>query len=115
MGVPAKEWMEALLAAQSRGEEPSSPNALAMDAGEIRERVPTDRFPGHAAWLDWPLKLHRIEKPGTELRWELYDLERDPAEAKPLDLQKESRRPALQSALDAWLASVARSLNGEDY
>jgi arylsulfatase A-like enzyme len=116
MGVPAKEWMEALLAAQSRGEEPTDPAPLAMDAGKIGPPVRLDSFPGHAAWLDWPLKLHRIENATSgAVRWELYDLAADPAEARMLPLETKPRVPAMRTAFEMWLKSVAASLNGEDY
>ncbi|MDO8543804.1 MAG: sulfatase-like hydrolase/transferase [Opitutaceae bacterium] len=116
IGVAAKEWMEELLAAQARGEEPNDPLRLATDAGKIGAPVPLDRFPGHSAWLDWPLKLHRIENARTgAVTWELYDLASDPAEAHDLRGKDDRRRPGMQSALETWLKSVARSLNGEDY
>ena len=116
MGVPAKQWMDALLAAQSRGEEPTDPAPLAMDAGVIPPPVPLDRFPGHAAWLDWPLKLHRIENQTTGVvKWELYDLAVDPAEARALPTGTAPRFSAMRGELEAWLKSVTQSLNGEDY
>jgi arylsulfatase A-like enzyme len=116
MGVPAKQWMDALLAAQSRGEEPTDPAPLAMDAGKIGPPVPLDSFPGHSAWLDWPMKLHRIENQTTRaVKWELYDLAADSAETRALQTDDVSRFPAMRAALETWLTGVARSLNGEDY
>jgi arylsulfatase A-like enzyme len=116
VGTAADVWMADLLAAQSRGEEPTRPERLMMDAGKIGPPVPLDRFPGHAAWLDWPLKLHRIENVKTQqVTWELYDLAADPNETRALPAQEDKRVPALQAALTRWLGGVARSLNGEDY
>ena len=116
MGVPAKQWMETLFAAQARGEEPTDPAPLAMDAGEIGPPVPLDSFPGHSAWLDWPLKLHRIENQTTRaVKWELYDLALDPAEARALPAEQTPLFSAMKGDLERWLTSVARSLNGEDY
>lgn len=115
-GVPAKEWMEELLVAQSRGEEPDIPERLVRDAGRIGPPVPLDSFPGHSAWVDWPWKLHRIEHPETHaVKWELYDLSTDPVESLAVPLDGPGPGPALQAALATWLTSVARSLNGADY
>jgi arylsulfatase A-like enzyme len=116
IGTPSKQWMQDLLAAQARGEEPSDPNRVRPDAAVIGEPVPTNKFPGHAAWLDWPWKLHRIEDPKSgDVSWELYDLSADPDESRVLYAEQPERVPQMQAALEAWLESVARSLNGEDY
>ena len=116
IGTPSAEWMSDLLAAQQRGEEPTDPLRLAADAGKIGEPVPLNSFPGHSAWLDWPWKLHRIEDKKTgDVRWELYDLSNDPDESHVLFAEQPDRVPQMQEALENWLESVARSLNGEDY
>lgn len=116
ISTPSKAWMDDLLAAQARGEEPNDPVRLASDAGKIGEPVPTNQFPGHAAWLDWPWKLHRIENKKTHtVDWELYDLSADPNETRVLYAEQPERVPAMQAALEDWLESVASSLNGEDY
>jgi arylsulfatase A-like enzyme len=116
IGTPSKLWMQDLLAAQARGEEPGDPDRVRPDAASIGEPVPTNRFPGHAAWLDWPWKLHRMEDPKTgDVNWELYDLSADPDESRVLYAEQPERVPQMQAALEAWLESVARSLNGEDY
>lgn len=68
---------------------------------------------GHAAWNDWPWKLHRIN--GT--KYELYNLADDPMESK--DLANKSDHQAqvaeMKQELDNWMRSVMRSLNGKDY
>jgi arylsulfatase A-like enzyme len=116
IGVPSKPWMEELLAAQTRGEEPADPLRLRPDAGKITETVSLTEFPGHAAWLDWPWKLHRIEnKKSHEVTWELYNLASDPDESTVLLAEQPERVPEMQKSLEDWLESVARSLNGEDY
>lgn len=116
IGTPSKTWMDELLAVQARGEEPNDPQRLASDAGKIGEPSPTNHFPGHAAWIDWPWKLHRIEDRKThDVDWELYDLSADPNETRVLYAEQPERVPAMQAALEDWLESVARSLNGEDY
>lgn len=116
VGTPSETWMRDLLAAQERGEEPNDPQRLAADAGKIGEPVSLTKFPGHSAWLDWPWKLHRIEDKKTgDVDWELYDLSADPDESRVLFAEQPERVPQMQEALETWLESVARSLNGEDY
>ena len=85
-----------------------------MDAGEITTKYPEDAFPGHAAWLDWPWKLHRIEK-GDKIHFELYHLDDDPEESVNLIDQFPGRANDMQSHLEKWQGSVIRSLNGADY
>ncbi|MEX1223842.1 MAG: sulfatase-like hydrolase/transferase, partial [Pirellulales bacterium] len=60
--TPSDAWMRELLAAQQQGDEVGDPSRLRRDAGEINKQYPTDAFPGHSAWTDWPWKLHRIEQ-----------------------------------------------------
>ena len=116
IATPSKVWMDELLAAQSRGEEPKDPARLWPDAGEIGQPVSVTEFPGHAAWLDWPWKLHRVEdRKSHEVSWELYNLETDPDESHVLLAEQPERVPQMQKELEDWLESVARSLNGEDY
>lgn len=116
ISTPSKTWMDDLLAAQARGEEPNDPARVVPDAGAIGEPVSVTDFPGHAAWLDWPWKLHRIQKKKSdEVTWELYNLTTDPDESTVLLAEQPERVPQMQKELEEWLASVARSLNGEDY
>ncbi|MBA4062436.1 MAG: N-acetylgalactosamine 6-sulfate sulfatase [Isosphaera sp.] len=116
VGVPAKAWMDELLAEQKAGREPVDPKKLFADAGTIAAKHPTDRFPGHAAWLDGSWKLHRVEGPKADaVRWELYDLAADPKEARDVLAAEPKRADAMKKELTAWLGSVVRSLNGEDY
>lgn len=114
IGTPSKKWMASLLEAQKAGKEVDDSGRLRLDAGRISKQYPEDSFPGHAAWLDWPWKLHRIEKGGT-VTFELYHLADDPKEANDL-LDRQLRRAGVMKVqLRAWLQSVARSLNGKDY
>lgn len=116
ISTPSKVWMADLLAAQSRGEEPNDPARLLPDAGTIGAPVSLTEFPGHAAWLDWPWKLHRVEnKQSHEVKWELYNLATDTDESTVLLAEQPERVPQMQKELEDWLESVARSLNGEDY
>ncbi|WP_395751177.1 sulfatase-like hydrolase/transferase [Prosthecobacter sp.] len=116
IGVNSKEWMNELLAAQAKGEEPADPVRVRPEAGKIEKKVSLTEFPGHAAWLDWPWKLHRIENKKThDVKWELYNLASDPDESTVLLAEQPERVPEMQKSLEDWLESVARSLNGEDY
>lgn len=74
---------------------------------------PADYAKGHAAWLDWPWKLHRIK--GDV--YELYDLRQDPQERKNLagDADQAERFKSMKAQLTEWMASVTASYNGKDY
>ena len=91
---------------------PHDPARLAKDAEEFPQ-IPEDSTQGHAAWTDWPWKLHRINGD----RYELYPLVDDPMESQDLSAvaAHQERLAAMQAALDAWMRSVVRSLNGADY
>jgi len=115
IGVPSAKWMAELLEAQKVGSETGDIARLRLDAGEIAEQYPEDTFPGHAAWLDWPWKLHRIHGKKGNLKLELYNLADDSREQKDLLARETDRVNSMKSQLEAWLASVVRSLNGKDY
>jgi hypothetical protein len=88
---------------------------LRLDAGEIGEEHPEGSLPGHAAWLDWPWKLHRIENEEGEVALELYDLANDSEEANNLLSDHGDRVASMTAELEAWQRSVVASLNGQDY
>ncbi len=113
--TPSKQVMSALLEAQAKGDEVGDKAMLFADAGKIQRQYPTDRFEGHAAWLDWPWKLHRIESKDGTVKIELYDLTADPQESKDESARQPERVKAMRADLDRWLASVTASLNGTDY
>lgn len=116
VGTPSKAWMDELLAEQKAGREPTDPKKLFADAGKITVKHPLDKFPGHAAWLDGSWKLHRIETAKSNgVKWELYDLAADPKELNDLLAAEPKRATTMKKELTAWLESVVRSLNGEDY
>jgi arylsulfatase A-like enzyme len=116
VGTPSKAWMDELLAEQAAGREPADPKKLFADAGKITTEYPLDRFPGHSAWLDGSWKLHRIENPkAAGVRWELYDLAADPKESRDRLAAEPERADRMKRELTAWLESVVRSLNGQDY
>jgi arylsulfatase A-like enzyme len=112
--TPTAVWMSELLEAQKSGKEESNPARLLPDAGKIKKKYPTDTFPGHAAWLDWPWKLHRIQE-DTTVKYELYNLAEDPQEKNDLSSREAGRMALMKPGLQAWQESVIRSLNGEDY
>jgi arylsulfatase A-like enzyme len=79
---------------------------------------------GHAAWLDWPYKLHtdpvsgvakKGKKVATANSAQLYDLSKDPNETTDLAAQEPDRVATMTAALQAWKASVEKSLAGADY
>ena len=115
LASPSAQWMAELLKAQQAGEETADPSRLRLDAGEIKTRHPEDRFPGHAAWLDWPWKLHRIDGKKGDVTIELYDLAGDPQESSNVAAAQPERAAKMRSELESWLLSVVRSLNGADY
>ncbi len=114
ISTPSAKWMASLLAAQQAGKDVDEPSRLRLDAGEISKQYPEDSFPGHAAWLDWPWKLHRIEK-DSGVKLELYHLANDPKESDDRSAQEPERVKSMKVPMEAWLRSVAQSLNGQDY
>ena len=113
--TPTDTWMAELLEAQREEKEITDPARVRPDAGAIKKQYPTDTFPGHSAWLDWPWKLHRIEDTNGAVTCELYDVNQDPAESANLLAENPARAEGMLAQLNAWLASVVNSLNGNDY
>ena len=117
IGTPSAAWMGELLKAQQAGGD-LPPNEASRNAARLPDPAfPVDSFPGHAAWIDGDWKLHRIANPkkGGEVTWELYNLKNDPAEENDLAARETGRVAKYRPQLEAWLESVTRSLNGEDY
>ena len=89
--------------------------------GEVRIRKDVDELPqfpedvatGHAAWTDWPWKLHRI----NGKKYELYNLAEDPMESKDRSTEgdQQPRVERMKRELHGWMRSVVGSLNGKDY
>ncbi|HUR57930.1 MAG TPA: sulfatase-like hydrolase/transferase [Opitutaceae bacterium] len=81
---------------------------------------------GPAALLEWPYKLHtnpvaakggkKGKKGGETLPpVMLYNVEKDPFETTDLAPQEPERVKRMTAALEAWKASLEKSLNGVDY
>ena len=115
VGTPSKQWMTELLEAQEAGQEAANKSRLRLDAGKLTTQYPEDSFPGRAAWLDWPWKLHRIQPKTGAVKLELYNLADDPGERTDLAARQAERVTTLRTALERWLLAVVRSLNGKDY
>jgi len=119
-GMRSRDMLEVQLAAQAKG------NALPPplnDAGQRQKRA-TDALAilqnpglvGHAAWIDNRYKLHRIPLADpSQAKYQLYNLEADPAEANDLAGSLPDRVTRMKADLDAWQQSVVRSIAGEDY
>lgn len=94
--------------------DPLPHNAARMkkDVDEFPQ-FPEDSTTGHAAWNDWPWKLHRINGE----KYELYNLADDPMESTDLATEPEHQAKfrRMQTDLHAWMRSVIRSINGKDY
>lgn len=113
--VSSPKLMAALLEEQKKGITESDTSLLDLNAGKITTIYPTDTFTGHSAWLDWPYKLHRISSKNDTLKYELYDLEKDPEEKNNIITTEPDRTAAMKTDLEKWLISVVNSLNGGDY
>ena len=105
--------LKAVMQAQQAGTPTPHPERLRKDIDEYPQ-FPEDKFIGHAAWLDWPWKLHRKER--GSVSFELYNLVEDPMEATDLaELpEHEARVGQMRIGLADWQLSVTRSLNGKD-
>jgi arylsulfatase A-like enzyme len=115
IGTPSAQWMGELLEAQKAGTD-LPPHPSSQRAAELpNPPYSLDQFPGHAAWIDGDWKLHRKSPRGGSVAWELYNLADDPSEKDDLTGSQEQREHRMRGALDSWLKSVVRSLNGEDY
>jgi len=113
--TPSKKRMAKLLEAQKQGKEIKDPVWLCLDAGKITRQYSEKIFPGHAAWLDWPWKLHRIQDKNGTLTLELYNLSRDSDEQNNFVSQYPKRVKSMRTQLEEWQLSVVHSLNGADY
>lgn len=97
---------------QAGAQPPHDPQRIAKDVAEFPQFA-EDHAKGHAAWTDWPWKLHRINGD----KYELYDLANDPMEQRNVidDAQQTERVTRMKGELQQWMRSVVRSINGKDY
>ncbi|MBT3278134.1 MAG: sulfatase-like hydrolase/transferase [Phycisphaerales bacterium] len=91
---------------------PHNAHRMKKDVNQFPQ-FPENTARGHAAWNDWPWKLHRI---GGK-KYELYNLEKDPGERNDLakDPKHRTQLEGMKKELNAWMKSVIQSLNGKDY
>ncbi len=115
IGTPSDKWMGDLLKAQQAGGD-LPPHESSRRAAELpNPRYSNSQFPGHSAWIDRDWKLHRIESKNAAVKWELYDLKKDPNETTDLLSDRAEVVGRLKPHLSDWLVSVTDSLNGDDY
>jgi arylsulfatase A-like enzyme len=81
-----------------------------------RQYFPEGVYPGHSAWISGDWKLHRFSMmEGQKVKWELFNLTTDPREKHDVAKEHPEIVAEMQKGLEAWLDSVANSLNGDDY
>ncbi len=95
--------VEELAREQTLGQIAPAAERLPEQTGLLTKRYPANEFPGHAAWIDGDLKLHRIEKKPGEVVYELYNLYIDARETRDIAADDPRRLERLKSALDSWL------------
>ena len=110
-------WSDRILKAimelqEAESPRPHNPRRICKDVNEFpqfSEEITT----GHAAWNDWPWKLHRI----NGKKYELYNLANDPLETtdRSGEPEQRDRLTRMQKEMDTWMRSVVRSINGTDY
>jgi len=112
--TPSAQWMPELFEAQKQGNMVGDSARLRIEDIKIVP-YPMDSLPGHAAWLDWPWKLHRIQNETGLTTWELFDLEKDSMEQFNLVNMQTEKAASMKIMLEQWQHSVLNSLNGGDY
>jgi arylsulfatase A-like enzyme len=105
--------IKALLDAEKAGEPNPHPERILKNVKEFPTFDMTD-LEGHAAWNEWPWKLHRIERKDKVI-YELYDLSKDPMETNDLKEKEPARVTKMKIALEDWQRSVLQSWAGKDY
>lgn len=107
--------IKSLMIAEQAGQKNPLPNRILKNVNEFPQRDKQD-LRGHAAWTDWPWKLHRIQKKtGAKITWELYHLDDDPLEEINLVGNHRDRVQKMQQQLETWQQSVLGSWSGNDY
>lgn len=113
--VPSAKLMADVLREQESGVTDIDTSLIDLHAGDISIRYNENLFTGHAAWLDWPYKLHMINAKDDEIKFELYNLEEDPEEQNDLSGVNPDKLQSMKNQIETWLKSVIYSLNGYDY
>ena len=103
-----------LMEAQQNGQPNPFPERVLKNVNDFPKYTANSHQSGHAALLDWPLKIHAIYSK-KKTTWELYDLSRDPMETKLLNEQESKRFSRMQKQLTAWQKSVLKSHSGHDF
>ncbi len=110
-------WSDKILIELYKRQEAGAPKPLMPErmTGGVHEmpQWKEGHAAGHAAWLVWPWKLHRIKGE----TYELYNLADDPEEAKDLskDPAHAKQLETMKTGLDRWMQSVTDSYNGKNY
>lgn len=102
-----------MMVAQQAGKPTPHPERFLKNVNQFPTFAPGDLH-GHAAWSDWPWKLHRIQQ-GTTIKLELYHLLDDPMESTDLSRKQPSRAERMLAELESWQESVLASWSGSDY
>ncbi len=113
--TPSKEWMQELYDAQQNGSLVGDSTRLRPEAGHLPLPFPSDHDIGHAAWLQWPWKLHRIAIVDSAPFYELYHLGEDSLETSNRISEEPDVSNSMMQQLTMWQRSVIESLNGGDY
>jgi arylsulfatase A-like enzyme len=94
--VPSHKWMSELLYEQTTGLPPRDSSRLRLASGNPDHLYKNDSFPEHAAWLNGPWKLHRIQEDSINIKLELYNLAEDPWEKNDLSEQDTIRTNSMR-------------------
>ena len=103
-----------LMEAQQSGQPNPFPERVLKNVNDFPKYTANSHQSGHAALIDWPLKIHAIYSK-KKTTWELYDLSRDPMETKLLNELESKRFFRMQKQLTAWQKSVLKSHSGHDF
>jgi len=110
-------WNDRIIKALLEAEQAGKPNPFSERILKNVKEFPTfdmSDLEGHAAWNEWPWKLHRIEKKDKVI-YELYDLKKDPMETTDLSEKELTRVTEMKDSLKNWQHSVLNSWAGKDY